>query len=144
MTGQIYKVKFRASCKSSNIVYFITCRRCGLQYVGKTSQPLHAWINGHLSDITHQMTDVSPVAEHFNSSAHSGPDTTVMVIELSPKEGRWIRTMENSSLSGMNPRVEPAKSWPLFTFRTTPFGFISLLSCHFILLWHCHPWTFNF
>ena len=34
-TGQFFKVKFHASCKSSNIVYLITCRRCGLQYVGE-------------------------------------------------------------------------------------------------------------
>ena len=30
-TGQDYKVKFCASCKSSNIVYLIRCRRYGLQ-----------------------------------------------------------------------------------------------------------------
>ena len=114
-TGQLFKVKFRASCKSSNIVYLITCRRCGLQYVGETSQPLHARIRGHRSDIMHRRTDVSPVAEHFNSGAHSVADMTVMVIELSPsrdpclrkvKEGRWIRTLETSSPSGMNLRVD--------------------------------------
>ena len=76
-TGQLYKVRFRTSCKSPNIVYLITCRRCGLQYVGETSQPLHAKINSHQSDITHQRTDVSPVAEHFNSGAHSVLDRTV-------------------------------------------------------------------
>ena len=114
-TGQFFKVKFRTSCKSSNIVYLITCRRCGLQYVGETSQPLHARINGHRFDITHRRTDVSPVADHFNSGAHSESDMTVMVIELSSsrdpclrkvKEGRWIRTLETSSPSGMNLRVD--------------------------------------
>ena len=43
-TGQSFKVKFHASCKSSNVVYLITCRRCGLQYVGETSQLLHTRI----------------------------------------------------------------------------------------------------
>ena len=84
---------------------------CGLQYMGKTSQPLHVRINGHLSDITHRRTDVSPVAEHFNGGAHSVSDLMVMVIELSPscdpclqkvKEGRWIRTLETSSHSRIN------------------------------------------
>ena len=78
------KVKSRASYKSSNIVYLTTCRRCGLQYVGEMSQPLHARIDGHWSDITHWRTDVSAVAEHFNTSAQSVSDMTVMVIELSP------------------------------------------------------------
>ena len=84
MTGQLFKVKFHVSCKSSKIVYLITCRRCGLQYVGETSQPLHARITGHRLDITHQRADVSPVEEHFNSGAHSVADIMVMVIELPP------------------------------------------------------------
>ena len=101
-TGKSYKVKFHASCKSSNIIYLITCRRCVLHYVGETSQLLHARINGHWSNISHWRTDVSPVAEHFNSGAHSVSDMTVIVIELSTsrdpclqkvKWGRWIRTL---------------------------------------------------
>ena len=60
---------------------------------------------------------MSPVAEHFNSGIHSVLDMTVMVIELhvSPscdpclqkvKEGRWIRTLETSSPSGMSLHVD--------------------------------------
>ena len=30
-TGQVFKMKSAASCKSSNIVYLISCRRCGHQ-----------------------------------------------------------------------------------------------------------------
>ena len=83
-TGHNYKLKkFSASWRSSNVVYIITCRRCCLQCVGETSQPLHARVNGHQFIITQQRTDVSPVAEHFNSGVHSELDMTVMVIELS-------------------------------------------------------------
>ena len=34
-TGKSFKVKIQASCKSSNVIYLITCRRCGHQYVGE-------------------------------------------------------------------------------------------------------------
>ena len=114
-TGQGFKVKFRASCKSSNVIYLITCRRCGLQYVGETGQALHMRVNGHRYDISHRRTDESPVAEHFNSDAHLESDMTIMVIELvfsrNPclrkiREGRWIRTLGTSSPSGMNLRVD--------------------------------------
>ena len=97
------------------MVYLITCRRCGLQYVGETSQPLYARINGHQSDIMHQRTELSPVVEHFNSGVHSVSYLTVMVIEVSAsrdtglrkvKEGRWIRTLKTSFPSGMNLRVD--------------------------------------
>ena len=58
---KVTDLKFRASCKSFNIVYLITCRKCGLQYVSETSQSLHARINGHRLDIMHRRTDVSPI-----------------------------------------------------------------------------------
>ena len=35
------------SCKSSNVVYLLSCSYCNLQYVGETSQPLHLRINQH-------------------------------------------------------------------------------------------------
>ena len=112
-TGKSYKMKFRVYCKSSNIVYFITCRRCGLQYVRETSQPLYARINGHWSDIVHRRTDVSPVAE--STAVHT--QIAAMVIELHVStshypclwkgmEGRWIRTLETLFPSGMILRVD--------------------------------------
>ena len=42
VTGERFKLKLRASCKTSNVIYLIQCRRCGLQYVGETGQPLHS------------------------------------------------------------------------------------------------------
>ena len=75
--------------------------------------------NSPCNSISHSQqpanNDVSPVADHFNSGAHSESDMTVMVIELSysrdpclrkVKEGRWIRTLETSCPSGMNLRVD--------------------------------------
>ena len=80
-TGESFKLKIKASCKSSNIIYLITCRRCGQQYVGETGQPLHHRINSHRFHIAHGRTDESPVAEHFNGDLHSVTDMTVMVID---------------------------------------------------------------
>ena len=78
--GQVFKMKFAASCKSSNIVYLITCRRCGQQYVGETGQPLHRRINIHRSNITQNTTEESPVAELFNGEGHTFVDMTVAAI----------------------------------------------------------------
>ena len=41
------KMKFVASCKSSNIVYVITCRRYEQHYVGETGQLLHRRVNNY-------------------------------------------------------------------------------------------------
>ena len=113
-TGKVFKVKFNASCKSSNVIYLITCRRCGLKYVGETGQPHHMRVNGHRYDIAHRRTEESPVAERFNSGAHEESDMTVMVFELARssdtclrkiRESRWMRTLGTSSPLGMNLRV---------------------------------------
>ena len=41
VTGELFKLKLCASCKTSNIIYLVQCRRCGVQYVGESGQPLH-------------------------------------------------------------------------------------------------------
>ena len=114
-TGEVVKVKFHVSCKSSNIIYLSTCRRCDLQYVGETGQPLHMRINGHLYDIAHLRTEDSPVAEHFNSGTYEESDMAVMTIEFARssdaclrkiKESSWIKTLGTAFPLGMNLRVD--------------------------------------
>ena len=34
-------------CGSRNVIYLISCGKCGLQYVGKTSQTLRSQLNNH-------------------------------------------------------------------------------------------------
>ena len=63
-TGQKFKMKFTASCKSLNIDYLINCRRCDQQYVGEIGQPLHCRINNHCYNIAHRRTEESSVEEN--------------------------------------------------------------------------------
>ena len=114
-TGLVYKMNFAASCKSSNIIYVKTWRRCGQQYVGETGQPLHHRVNNHRFNIAHSRTEESTLAEHFNSDEHALSDLTVVVTDqiyshdaclLKIRESRWIRTLGTSYPSGMNLRVD--------------------------------------
>ena len=108
-------MNFATSCKSSNIIYLITYRRCSQQYVGKTGQPLHRRVNNHCFNIVHRRTEESPVTEHFNDNGHTLEDMTVAVIDQihsrdpclrKIRESRWIRTLGTSFPSGMNLRVD--------------------------------------
>ena len=54
-TGELFKVRIRASCKFSSVIYLITCRRCGQLYLSEMGQPLHFRINSHCFDITHTL-----------------------------------------------------------------------------------------
>ena len=83
-TGKRFKSKLHTSCETSNMIYLIQCRKCGLQYVEETGQPLHNRMNGHRFDIIHHRTDihVSPVVAYFTSEGHSETDLSVIIIDV--------------------------------------------------------------
>ena len=147
-TGDQFKVKTRASCKSSSVIYLVTCRRCGQQYVGEMGQLLHCRINGHHFDITHRRTEDFPMASHFNIHVHSQADTTVMVIDqvhshdsclCKIRESRWIRTLETLFPTGMNLMVDSL--WSLHI----PLEDLREFSCPAIkTLASLHSWTNHF
>ena len=49
-TGSTHKIRFEFKCTTRNLVYLIQCRRCGLQYVGETGNPLHTRMNSQTSE----------------------------------------------------------------------------------------------
>ena len=114
MWMQALSVCLWCTCKSTNIIYMIQCRRCNQQYVGETEQALNERMNSHRADIRHKRTE-KPVAAHFSLPDHSVDDLQVLVIEKLRKEdailrkireSRWISTLETSWPKGMNLRVD--------------------------------------
>ena len=77
VTGERFTIKIHASCKTNNIVYLIECKKCGLQYVGESGQPLHKRMNNHRYDVTNGRIEESPVTAHFRSDGHSESDLSV-------------------------------------------------------------------
>ena len=75
INGRKHNVHYTFTCKTRNLVYLIQCKKCGLQYIGETENPLHIRNNGHRSDINTRKTE-KPVAAHFNQPdhcLHAGP-----------------------------------------------------------------------
>ena len=64
---------------TSNVVYLISCKRCGLQYVGETSQSLRCRFNNHRANL--KRLGQQHIYRHFNSDGHSIDDLTIMPIE---------------------------------------------------------------
>ena len=106
--AQIQKAS-RLTCKTRNLVYLISCKRCGLQYVGETENALHIRMNGHRSDIRTKKTE-KPVAAHFCQPDHSVKDLEVRGLKRSiiparsgeEKESFWIFTLRTLAPDGMN------------------------------------------
>ena len=70
VTHKTYNVLFAnetvLDCGSENIIYLITCTRCGIQYVGETVNTLRFRMNAHRQSIKDNKDTL--VAIHFNSA----------------------------------------------------------------------------
>ena len=69
VTGENFRAKVTANCKTSNLIYLMECRKCNKQYVRETE-----------TDYYHKLSD-KPEGEHFNTISHTFEDLTIMVIE---------------------------------------------------------------
>ena len=70
-TGKTFKSRQKINCQSANVIYVITCRNCGIQYVGQTKNRILIRFQGHFSDIAHD--NDTTVARHFNRCPSESP-----------------------------------------------------------------------
>ena len=120
-TGSSHNCMSNISCRSSNLIYAITCNKCGIQYVGQTSVRLKDRFVHHFRDIELSNPDKT-VGRHFSQRNHQGSkDMTISVLEFikappkSPKaviirnriERFWthrLRTLAPQGLNMENPK----------------------------------------
>ena len=84
VTGKTYSLHHDVNCKTKQVIYLITCKRCNSQYVGLTKQPVSKRMNSHRFDINN-FTDPafsSMVAGHFNLQNHCLKDFSFMPIDV--------------------------------------------------------------
>ena len=63
------------------MVYLITCKKCGIQYVGEISQKLRSRFNNHRNRLK-KLTNLY-LYHHFSSDGLSVEDMSIMPIEES-------------------------------------------------------------
>ena len=107
--NKTYKIMKHLDCQTSYTVYVITCRKCGLQYTGETTQTTNNRIRNHISTINTKKD--TPVAEHFNGRGHTINDVTVTIVDQEFRKNRRLRLEESYMLllntrspSGINAR----------------------------------------
>ena len=98
-----------ATCETSNVVYCISCKKCNIQYIGKTERELKERIGEHRGSINNDHIDKS-VSNHFNSAGHRIADFSFTVLEkvykicpeyLRKREEHWIKLF-NTKYKGLN------------------------------------------
>ena len=116
--GKTYINKTKINCHSSNIIYLITCRSCGIQYVGQTKNKLLTRFQSHHFDISHNNDTI--VARHFskcpkhNPAKFSGMEISILNFIHAPpnsrasqdlrdiEEKRWIHRLASVVPRGLN------------------------------------------
>ena len=129
VTGKRFYSKINITCRSSNLVYCITCRTCGKQYVGQTKRTILERFQGHCGKIStyqkHRVEeptlfrkqDKDAVGTHFSAPDHSGKEDLIIsvlaFITLPPQsqaslvyrlkvEKDWIHRMRCPAPEGLN------------------------------------------
>ena len=112
--GEEFKTMKNISCRSSNLIYCITCKICKKQYVGQTLLRLKDRFIHHFSSIEKDDTEKS-VSRHFNSIGHNGiKDMTIHVLEFIKKPPR--------SIQATNIRNRRETSWTHALRTLAPYG----------------------
>ena len=62
-TGETFRVRQHITCRSNNIIYLVTCRECGKQVVGSTTNFFQR-ISNYLSHIEAKYNE-GTIAAHF-------------------------------------------------------------------------------
>ena len=115
-TDITYNCMKNISCRSSNLIYCITCTRCGMQYVGQTLLRIKDRFKAHFYSI--EKPDLlQVVARHFSDKHHNGIlDVNISALEFihraprSPAastirdrvERRWMNLLRTCAPRGLN------------------------------------------
>jgi len=100
------------TCKITNVIYCITCRKCNIQYIGQTSREFGQRIYEHVYSVAHPTTKRTPVSGHFSKNGHTSSDLKFSVVE-------WIKG-DPSSTKPL--RLKREDHW-IWSFRTLhPYG----------------------
>ena len=66
-------------CGTENVIYLITCEKCGIQYVGETGQKVRKRLNNHRNRLR-QLSGLY-LYQHFSSDGHTEDDISITPIE---------------------------------------------------------------
>ena len=109
-TGELFRVKATADCRTRNVVHLIKYKKYTIQYIGETENALCGRLTGHRSGIK-QCRTVRSVAEHLSLPDYSMEDLSIMVTDKiygehtdywRRKESHWIEIIRSLTPDGLN------------------------------------------
>ena len=117
VTGREYKGPAKYTCKTQNLIYLITCKKCKKQYVGETCREFDTRMKEHLRYIRNPHQYDEPTGRHFNLPGHHISDFNCRVIHTMgtipirndqrriQKEEFYIDQLKTRTPRGLNERM---------------------------------------
>ena len=107
------------NCKTENLVYLITCKKCKIQYVGETERMLSTRFCEHRRNATKSTTQNVLLYKHFQTNNHSADHMSIEILQVIPKSGNrnidkkrrrnaedfWIKQLNCAYPLGLNTRI---------------------------------------
>ena len=88
-----YPIRGNFHCKSTNVVYVMTCNVCNIHYVEEASSTMKNKCRGHESFIRTEKDH--PVAIHYRSYNHTIDDYSITIVDKEPDKSRRLRLRES-------------------------------------------------
>ena len=116
-TEKQYSINFDLNCNSTNVVYLLSCKVCGVQYVESTTTRFRLRFNNHKSRIrAHSRLSLDDkfrddlIYQHICGRAHNGiEDVSIQLIDqvnngndLLDREGQWAYRLKSVKPHGLN------------------------------------------
>ena len=113
-TGQIFKINHKLNSNDNCLIYHLTCKCCGKQYVGETTDEFQVrWNNYKSNDRKNAWNEACTqkyLFEHFKSEGHSGFLGNVSITLIDKTDGKdpkrrenyWMRTLKTYAPFGLN------------------------------------------
>ena len=79
-TTAVATINAAVDCRSENYIYLIHCKKCRLQYVGKSSVEFSTRMVQHCRDITNANLHKA-VGDHFNGKGHKVSDFECSIVK---------------------------------------------------------------
>ena len=112
--GTTHTTKCNYTCRSTRVVYLVTCKKCHKQYVGQTLGSLHIRLQKMKADVKRNTSRESTY--HFRNNQHTINDIQIEAIdhvdtqidkktaekELQTKETYWINALSTVTPLGLN------------------------------------------
>ena len=119
-TGEEFYIRQNINCNSNNVIYLVTCKKCGMQGVGKATE-FNKRISNYITQIEKKPEACCTNKHFFQMEEHSSEDFSIMGIvklENPPRnlkaldlhlrefEGYWQVRLNTLEPYGMNSRNE--------------------------------------